>query len=83
MEDWLFSDNAILVIQLIDCPLSELEIFLDQSLQVDFADTGFTEIWIGDYTEVDVYGFIELFGLHPLKWRGYYPRPDFFSKPYG
>ncbi|MDI7260489.1 MAG: hypothetical protein QME90_11285 [Thermodesulfobacteriota bacterium] len=81
--DWLFSDDTILVIQLMDCTLSGLEICLGQSLQGDFADTEFTEIWIADYTEVDIYRFIELFGLHPLKWWGYYPRPDFFRKPYG
>lgn len=82
-QDWLYPDNTLLVLQLMDCPLSELEIFLDESLSGDFADSGFAEIWLADYSEVDVYGFIELFGLHPLKLWGYYPRPDIFSKPYG
>lgn len=79
-SDWELADDTILVIQLVDCPISSLYL-LDESLKADFTPYGFSEIWIADYTEIEVYGDIELFCLHPEKWWGFFARP--FSKPYG
>ncbi len=82
-NDRIGINNTILVLQLMDCPLSELKSMLDSDLQKDFASYGFAEIWIADYTGLDAYGDIELFGLSPLKWWGYHERRNPHRKPYG
>jgi len=75
--------SIILVLQLMDCPLSELKSMLDSDLQNDFTSYRFLEIWIADYTGLDAYGDIELFGLSPLKWWGFHERRNPHRKPYG
>jgi len=63
--------------------VAEIGSFLTPDLQPDFDQYGFTEIWLADYTTVDPFGGVELFGLKPRKWWGYHEREDFPSKPYG
>lgn len=75
--------ETILVLQLMDSSLLEIKTLLDRNLEVDFAVTGFTEIWLADYTMLDAYGDIELFGLYPSKWWGLHPRKNRNQKPYG
>jgi hypothetical protein len=81
-DDWLFPDNTILVFQLMDAPLAEVGAHLDNDLQKDFSETGFKEIWLADYTLLEPYGVVELFGLYPLDWWEYYRRED-LGKPFG
>jgi len=71
---WITGPNTILVLQLHGWPLSEIMPFLTDDLQSDFNSYGFVEIWIADYTGLDAYGDIELFGLYPSKWWGYHQR---------
>ncbi len=78
-----FAGKTILALQLFDCSLGRLLPFLDDSLRRDFSDNGFLEVWLADYTGVDAYGDIELFGLKPPQWRGYHKRPNPSRKPYG
>ena len=78
--DWDLPDNTILVLQFVDCPISNLHL-LDDSLKKDFESYGFDEIWIADYTGIEAYGDVELFCLYPEEWWGFYPRE--FRKPYG
>jgi len=75
--------DTILVLELMDCPLALLRNYLPDKLQKDFSQHGFAEVWLGDYTGADAYGDIELFGLFPPKWWGYYPRINPERKPYG
>lgn len=82
-DNWSTAENIILVLQLMDCQLSELRNILDADLQKDFNSYGFSEIWIVDYTGLDAYGDVELFGLYPAKWWGYYQRENPHRKPYG
>jgi len=82
-DNWSTANNIILVLQVMDCQLSELRNILDCKLQKDFTSYDFTEIWIAYYTELDAYGDIELFGLYPVKWWGYHQRPNPHRKPYG
>jgi hypothetical protein len=79
---WTYSKNTILVIQSDECPLEEINSYIDISLQSDFSSFGFKEIWLADFTEIDAYGDIELFGLHPKKWWGYHCRQNPHRKPY-
>lgn len=80
--DWDLPDNTILVLQLFDCPISNLYL-LDDSLKKDFGSYGFDEIWIADYTGLEAYSAIELFCLYPSSWWGYYERSNPTQKPYG
>jgi hypothetical protein len=81
--DWAIPDNSILVVQMFFHRAAEIGGFLTPDLQPDFDQYGFAEIWLADYTTVEPYGGVELFGLKPAKWRGYHPREDFLGKRYG
>jgi hypothetical protein len=80
---WRFVGDTILVLQFDYYPLSDVDGLLTVDMAKDFEESGFIEIWIADYTTVEPYGGVELFGLKPAKWWGYHPREDFSSKPYG
>lgn len=83
---WQFPDSSILVLSTPDCPILEIEKFLDEDLLEELIETcqqsGFSEIWIADHTEVEAYGSIELFGLFPSEFWGYHPNHS-RGKPYG
>lgn len=79
--DWGLPDNTILVLQFVDCPISDL--YLEDDIKGDYESHGFDEIWIADYTGLEPYGDIELFCLYPTEWWGYYERPNPGRKPYG
>ncbi len=72
----------ILVLQLVDGSIDTLKGVID-GLQDDFTDHGFTEIWLADYSGLEAYGDIELFGLYPVRIWGYHQRPWPGRKPYG
>lgn len=75
---WFLSESCILLLSTPDCRLSDLDghLFAD-----DFQDNGFKEIWIADFTEMEEYGEIELFGLKPLTYWGHHRRDR--GKPFG
>ena len=75
--------STILVLQLFDCPLDTLSLFITEDLQRDFVQNGFLEVWLADYTGLDAYGDLELFGLKPVRCWGYYQRPNPGRKPFG
>lgn len=78
-----WADKTILVLQLCDCSLWSLRHFLTDDIRDDFSGYGFVEIWLADYTEIEAYGDVELFGLFPAKWWGYHQRENPLRKPYG
>jgi hypothetical protein len=71
------------VIQLFGCSLLSLRPFITDDMKNDFATYGFVEIWLADYTGIEAYRDIELFGLAPDKWWGYHQRQNPYRKPYG
>lgn len=77
-----WANKTILVLQLLDCSILSLQSLLSD-VKSDFAGYGFVEIWIADYTGVEAYRDIELFGLVPVKWWGYHQRQNPYRKPYG
>ena len=80
--NWRHAENTILVLQVMDCPLSDLHRYLEDSTSPeDYADLGFAEIWVADYSELEAYGAIELFGLYPEEFFGYHELDR--GKPYG
>lgn len=78
-----WADKTILVLQLCDCSLWSLRNFLTDDIREDFSGYGFVEIWLADYTGIEAYRDIELFGLFPAKWWGYHQRQNPYRKPFG
>ena len=74
--------QTMLVLQLVDGSLNGLVHLLD-GLRENFENQGFAEIWLADYSGLDAYGDIEIFGLFPGRWWGYHRRPWPDRKPYG
>lgn len=74
--------QTMLVLQLVDGSLKGL-VHLFDDLREEFMNQGFSEIWLADYSGLEPYGDIEIFGLFPERWWGYHQRrcPD--RKPYG
>ena len=78
-EDWTYSDNTILVVQLMDCRLSSMSYLLENA---DYKPHKFREIWVADYAGIEPFGIVELFGLHPPEWWGHHERYA-GRKPFG
>jgi len=78
---WRQRDRTVLVLTVMDCPLSELAPFLDGLGPEDFGPHGFSEVFISDHSELDAYGAVELFGLHPRRLWGHFEW--YRGKPYG
>ena len=74
--------ETILVLQLMDGSLDQLAYFFE-GLDKIFSLHGFLEVWLADYSGLDAFGDIELFGFFPLKFWGYHSRPNPDRKPYG
>ena len=78
--EWSHPDSAILVIELMDCPLEEMRPFLDSE---EFDSHGFAELWLADFTDIEAYSSVSLFCLYPRRWRGFHNRWNAGHKPYG
>ncbi len=74
--------QTMLVLQLVDGSLDVLRHLLD-GMNDEFRDHGFSEVWLADYSGLEAYGDIDLFGLFPDQWWGYHQRPWPDRKPYG
>jgi len=79
--DWKLSNNSILIIEFNDIPLDSINNHLNKDNLPDIYQTGFSEIWIVDLTNLEAYRDVELFCFVPEAYKGYYSRP--FQKPYG
>jgi len=81
---WRLAENTMLVLQVMDCPLSDTVLHFDKSLQSEMAASGFSEIWVADYSIIEAFNDVDLFGIHPSKYWGIHrgPRPH-GHKPYG
>jgi hypothetical protein len=75
---WKLKENTILVVQVMDCPLDQ---FAGQFERGSFVEHGFEEIWLADYSELEAYSNIEVFGLYPDHIWGHYSQER--GKPYG
>ena len=83
---WQLQNSSILVLSTPDCPITEIETFLNDDMREELLEicqqSGFSEVWIADHTEVEAYGSIELFGLFPIEFWGYHPNYS-RGKPFG
>jgi len=80
---WILPQFTILVLQLMDCPLDEASCFLDKEVLSEVVATGFLEIWAADYTAMEAYNSVQLYGIKPPKWAGLHDHSMMGSKPYG
>lgn len=78
-----FAGGTILVLQLCGCSLDNLAPLVTEDLQADYQDNGFVEVWLADYTRVEPYGDVKLFGLKPGDMWGRHEPPHAGAKPYG
>ncbi|MDO9530574.1 MAG: hypothetical protein Q7O12_00355 [Deltaproteobacteria bacterium] len=74
-DKWPLNNNTILILLISECPVYELQYYIDETNYEEFSLLGFSEIWLADFTEFSSYGDVELFGLFSKKWCGYHPRP--------
>jgi len=74
--------NTILVLQIMDGSL-DMIVPMMEGLEEDFKGCGFKEIWLADYSGLEAYGDIELFGLYPSEIYEFHQRPWPDRKPYG
>lgn len=81
--DWHLADNAMLVVNLVDRAFHSLRWFREECLADDFADAGFAEIWMADYTYLEAYRTVRLIGLYPKRIWGPHRQPSLLQKPYG
>jgi len=80
---WRYPKSTILVIQLIDSDGEEMANYLDDELMDEMAETGFREIWIADYSQMEPYSTIQLIGVKPKRLRGLHRHRFYGTKPHG
>lgn len=66
-----------------DSLIDQVISFLDVKIIKEINKTGFFEIWIGDYSILEAYGTIQLYGIKPKKRQGLHDHLNTGKKPYG
>ncbi|MBA7553460.1 hypothetical protein ES705_46051 [subsurface metagenome] len=80
---WTLPDCMVLVLQLMDSSIDQVVLFLDDQVIKELNETGFFEIWLTDYTILDAFGTIQLYGIKPKRWQGLHSHSRTGNKPYG
>ena len=80
---WRYPRSTILAIQLIGSDCDQMARYLDDQIMDEMAQTGFREIWVADYSPMEPYGEIQLFGVKPKRWRDLHRHRLYGTKPYG
>jgi len=80
---WTLPDRTVLVLQLMDSSIDQVVLFLDDQVIKELNETGFFEIWLADYTILEAFGTIHLYGIKPEKWQGLHSHSRTGNKPYG
>ena len=74
--------ECVLVLQLEEAAFENVQHALEQ-LRDALPPHGFSEIWVVDYSGLDAFGNVELYGLHPSGCFGLHERANRGAKPYG
>jgi hypothetical protein len=80
---WRTPDRTILIIELLDYRFDSLAWTRESSFSRGYADAGFLEIWLADYSTLEAFGEVRLIGLFPPKFWGVHRQAAFEGKPYG
>jgi len=66
-----------------DSSFDQVISFLDKQVIKELNETGFFEIWLADYTILEAFGTIQLYGIKPERWQGLHDHSKRGNKPYG
>jgi len=80
---WTLPDRTMLILQLMDSLFDQVISFLDKQVIKELNETGFFEIWLADYTILEAFGTIQLYGIKPERWQGLHDHSKRGNKPYG
>jgi len=80
---WSLPDRTVLVLQIMDSSIDQVVLFLDDQVIKELNETGFFEIWLADYTILEAFGTIQLYGIKPERWQGLHNHSRTGNKPYG
>jgi hypothetical protein len=80
---WQLADDTILVVQLFDLRSEWLIRQFDDETLAKVSSTGFSEIWIADYTIIEAFGTVQLIGIKPKVFSGLHAHRYSGTKPYG
>lgn len=80
---WSLPDNTVLILQLIDAPIESVAKFFGSEILEAGEASGFSEIWLVDYTVEEAYSTVQLYGIIPKCFSGLHDRALGSSKPYG
>ena len=80
---WTLPDRTMLILQLMDSLFDQVISFLDKQVIRELNETGFFEIWLADYTILEAFGTIQLYGIKPERWQGLHDHSKRGNKPYG
>lgn len=80
---WSCPDDTVLVLQLMDAPIEKVAKFICSEVVEVGEASGFSEIWLADYSVEEAYSTVQLYGIKPEWFRGLHDRALGSSKPYG
>src|SRR5438445_217122 len=80
---WRTPHSTILVIELLDYTFDSLSWAQHSSFSSDYADAGFLEIWLADFSTMEAYDEVRLIGLYPPELSGVHYQAALDGKPYG
>ncbi len=80
---WTLPNRMMLILQLMDSSFDQVISFLDKQVIKELNETGFFEIWLADYTILEAFGTIQLYGIKPERWQGLHDHLRQGNKPYG
>lgn len=81
---WKYPDSTLLLLQLMDAEMDRVASCLDSEILDEMCqNTGLFEIWIADFTKLEPFGGVQLFGIKSEKWQGLHPLSTRSLKPYG
>lgn len=83
VSGWTLPDRTMLILQLMDSSFDQVISFLDNQVIKELNETGFFEIWLADYTILEAFGTIQLYGIKPERWPGLHDHSKRGNKPYG
>ena len=79
---WQTPNATILVLDLVEGYRLE-DWPTDSSLASDFAEFGFIEVWLSDYSSVEAFREVTLLGIYPKNIWGLNGQGYLYGKPYG
>jgi len=65
-----------------DSSIEQVILFFDNQVIKELNEMGFYEIWLADYTILEAFGTIQLYGIKPERLQGLHNHSRTGNKPY-